>query len=281
MISSLPDSQVVATVHAQSGDEEEDHRLSTGSGFSSFLSGRDSAFWSSTNPYANVGHIDIDAIAGKDRASPALRADDDKGNMSRGWNKGHTGSQRSSGLVMNGDFGDIYESIDDHQPVPSPAILHNDVRCDRHDSPDVEDAAMERVPLMSGLSTPPPSPPLPPPPPALFLDDMESDADGVPHYVVNDDEYAMITRPSLRTHSPSHHSSPAAEYSNLLCLAQDSSATSHSSDPAYVSLDTFRQDSIPVVDFRPASGPYNRDRSKDLQSPPSTAIRGRQWTDES
>ncbi|XP_025096191.1 uncharacterized protein LOC112565111 [Pomacea canaliculata] len=88
VISSLPDSQVVATVHAQSGDEEEDHRLSTGSGFSSFLSGRDSAFWSSTNPYANVGHIDIDAIAGKDRASPALRADDDKGNIVEGLEQG-------------------------------------------------------------------------------------------------------------------------------------------------------------------------------------------------
>ncbi|KAL8577557.1 hypothetical protein ACOMHN_044237 [Nucella lapillus] len=243
-----PDSQVVAcTVHAKEEEkEEEERRLSTGSAFSSFLSGKDmdlqdllDSFHPSdpavgkasgdcgavggddsgecgtvagkdagdydviggTGDYdiiagQNAGDYDIiggtdsgdyDIIGGKDSGDyDSLATGRDTGDYDRiadgytadgrplrgGENEANT---RSNSFQMNGDAGNIYESIEDQQGLRR-------VLADR---------SSPRGGEVPGNPTRPPPPPLP-------CND-QSRPTFVEHYTINDDDYAMVRKPKSST----------------------------------------------------------------------------------
>ncbi|KAK7499357.1 hypothetical protein BaRGS_00009332, partial [Batillaria attramentaria] len=243
------DSQVVATVHAESTDEDES-RFSTGSGFSSFLPGKDTDFrdlLASLNPYATVGDSNTTTADGRGSGASTLPRRCSGGSLGSNRN-----SRRSNSLKMNGDLGDIYETID----PPSPART--------------------------------PSPPLPPPPPAIAMEYMTSDTEPVDHYMVNNDEYALVrkhkNKPALQQVQPGVTASQSGEYTNLPCLIQERNGAGEGGpEPTYDSVEfKVPQDSAPVVNFRPTSGPYDRERNSrgDQNVSPSSGAARHRWDED-
>ncbi|KAL8615562.1 hypothetical protein ACOMHN_016139 [Nucella lapillus] len=224
-----PDSQLVAcTVHAESMPG--DHRHSSGSRFSSFLPGD---------------------------AESEQQANGFPGPFRGGGSGGGGGTSRSSvrsgSVKVNGELGNIYETID-------VTDLNHDLN--HHDEG-------EETPLVQA----PPSPPLPPAPRG------HDDPSYVEHYTVNNDEYALVRKPKSpkgrggsQTSSPT---SPGPQYAN------HARALPHRRGDCMEGpgVDIFRDKSGPVVGFRPTSGPYDRDRSSRSEpvSPSSGGTSRHRW----
>ena len=248
---------MACTVHAESTDEEE-NRFSAGSGFSSFLSSKDSDLQdllSTLNPYATVS----DGPRGG--SLPRRWSRDSKGGGGGGGNRGST---RSGSLKMNGELGNIYEAIDTHRYHQHNGFGHH------------HEADGEQMPLVHSPQ-PPPSPPLPPPPPPIAVDYDPSEASQVDHYTVNDDEYALVRKPKSRTSPQARGVSsarPIGDYTNNPC-----GDAVNGPDPTYDSVDIFRDKVGPVVGFRPTSGPYDRDRNSKSEpvSPSSGGASRHRW----
>ena len=269
-------------MHAESTDEEE-NRFSSGSGFSSFLSSKDSDLHdllATLNPYASVP----DGPRG--------------GSLPRGWGRdrkggagagGSRGSTRSGSFQMNGELGNIYEAIDTqryrdhskHNGFGSHSHPHQHPHHHHHpDEEEEEEAGGEQLPLVK--PQPPPSPPLPPPPPPIAVDHDPSQPPQVDHYTVNDDEYALVRKPKSRLSHRAHgapSTRPTADYTNIPCVLREGGNTIIGPDPTYDSVDIFRDKAGPVVGFRPTSGPYDRDRNSKSEpvSPSSGGASRHRW----
>nr|KAG5708398.1 hypothetical protein BaRGS_034429 [Batillaria attramentaria] len=236
------DSQVVATVHAESTDEDES-RFSTGSGFSSFLPGKDTDFrdlLASLNPYATVGDSNTTTADGRGSGASTLPRRCSGGSLGSNRN-----SRRSNSLKMNGDLGDIYETIDAHQ--------YNHYR------------AQQQLQQQPGYSY-----------------------HNVDHYMVNNDEYALVrkhkNKPALQQVQPGVTASQSGEYTNLPCLIQERNGAGEGGpEPTYDSVEfKVPQDSAPVVNFRPTSGPYDRERNSrgDQNVSPSSGAARHRWDED-
>lgn len=289
---------VSCTVHAESTDEESDQRHSGVSRVSSFLG--------NTDPELN------DLLANVQPYSTLPSDGPRGGTLPRRWSGGSGGtmsSTRSSSFKANGDLGNIYEAIDGAQ-------FHSLHRPGHRHSGHPHSPNGEHTPLVP--PQPPPSPPLPPPPPPIagdYEEGEEGPGSHIDHYTVNNDEYALVKKPrnkgspgkahgvaspsrrgahpvsatriNTKPVSPSHRNaqpvikSPTrgrnAEYTNMVHDADTDGQDN--GDPTYDSVDFFRDNSGPVVGFRPTSGPYDRDRNSKSEpvSPSSGGTTKHRW----